>query len=110
MNWAGRISALTSALNKEIALLENALMEAKDAQNAQDEAVNYHQLVLPAMQALRCTADQLETLVAEEYWPFPTYGQLAFRRIRRAPDSPASKRIPPPGKISARRRNIRLLN
>ena len=60
---AGRISALTSALNKEIALLENALMEAKDAQNAQDEAVNYHQLVLPAMQALRCTADQLETLV-----------------------------------------------
>ncbi len=75
---AGRISALTSALNKEIALLENALMEAKDAQNAQDEAVNYHQLVLPAMQALRCTADQLETLVAEEYWPFPTYGQLLF--------------------------------
>ena len=75
---AGRISALTSALNKEIALLENALMKAKDAQNAQDEAVNYHQLVLPAMQALRCTADQLETLVAEEYWPFPTYGQLLF--------------------------------
>ena len=29
-------------------------------------------------EALRAVADELETLVAREYWPFPTYGDLLF--------------------------------
>ena len=31
------------------------------------------------MHELRAVADELETLVAEEYWPFPTYGDLLFK-------------------------------
>ena len=75
---AERISALTSSLAKEISALDKALLEVKDADNPQLEAQSYHELVIPAMQNLRCTSDQLETLVAEEYWPFPTYGDLLF--------------------------------
>jgi len=75
---AERISALTSSLAKEISALDKALLEVKDADNPQLEAQSYHELVIPTMQNLRCTADQLETLVAEEYWPFPTYGDLLF--------------------------------
>ncbi len=75
---AERISALTSSFAKEISALDKALLEVKDADNPQLEAQSYHELVIPAMQNLRCTADQLETLVAEEYWPFPTYGDLLF--------------------------------
>ncbi|MDA3847561.1 MAG: glutamine synthetase III [Vallitaleaceae bacterium] len=35
--------------------------------------------VFEAMKALRTPCDELETLVAVAYWPFPTYGDLLFR-------------------------------
>ena len=35
--------------------------------------------MFPAMQELRAVADELETLVGEDYWPFPTYGDLLFK-------------------------------
>ena len=38
----------------------------------------YKDTVLPAMDALRETADTLETIVAKEYWPFPTYTDLLY--------------------------------
>jgi len=31
------------------------------------------------MDSLRVTADALENTVAEEYWKYPTYGDLLFR-------------------------------
>ena len=34
---------------------------------------------IPAlMEKLRTLADEAETLTAEKYWPFPTYGKLLF--------------------------------
>ena len=30
------------------------------------------------MQELRAVADELETMVGEEYWAYPTYGKLLF--------------------------------
>lgn len=34
--------------------------------------------VFTAMGELRAPADELEMLVDEEYWPFPTYGDILF--------------------------------
>ena len=48
-------------------------------ENIEDRAQYYKNNVLPAMHELRAVADELETLVAEEYWPFPTYGDLLFK-------------------------------
>ena len=48
-------------------------------ENIEDRAQYYKNNVLPAMQQLRVVADELETLVAEDYWPFPTYGDLLFK-------------------------------
>ena len=43
------------------------------------EIVNYyHDVILPAMDAVRAPADQLETLVGKKYWPFPTYADILF--------------------------------
>ena len=39
----------------------------------------YRDNVLPAMAELRTAADKLETIVAKEYWPFPTYTDLLYR-------------------------------
>ncbi len=75
---AQKISALTGALSDEIQALDKALLTLKEAQDVQEEALSCYRTVIPAMLNLRCTADQLETLVAEEYWPFPTYGDLLF--------------------------------
>lgn len=43
-----------------------------------DAAKNYHDSVFMAMQELRVSCDELETVVSREYWPFPTYGDLLF--------------------------------
>ena len=75
---AQKISALTGALSDEIQALDKALLTLTEAQDVQEEALGCCRTVIPAMLNLRCTADQLETLVAEEYWPFPTYGELLF--------------------------------
>jgi len=30
------------------------------------------------MNAVRAAADELETIVGKDYWPFPTYAELLF--------------------------------
>ena len=45
----------------------------------------YKDTVLPAMDALRETADTLETIVAKEYWPFPTYTDLLYHIRKHKP-------------------------
>ncbi len=70
--------------------LTEELMEKTDALAAVSENVpdtddpfavgNYYRdNVLPAMAELRAAADKLETIVAKEYWPFPTYTDLLYR-------------------------------
>jgi glutamine synthetase len=38
----------------------------------------YREQVVPAMNDLRYLADDLETLVAEKYWPLPSYGDILY--------------------------------
>ena len=46
--------------------------------DALDCAMYEHNVIIPAMAAVREQADELETLVGKEYWPFPTYDDLLF--------------------------------
>jgi len=39
----------------------------------------YKENVIPAMNRLRKVADELELIVAKDYWPFPTYSDLLYR-------------------------------
>ena len=78
-------------LLQKIATRAETLYQATDAlrvavmnttqheENIEDRAQYYKNNVLPGMQALRTVADELEMLVAEDYWPFPTYGDLLFK-------------------------------
>jgi len=38
----------------------------------------YHDVVLPAMDAIRKEADALESLTDKSFWPYPTYSDLLF--------------------------------
>ena len=43
-----------------------------------EKAASCRKEIVPAMEALRAPADELEKMVDEKYWPFPTYGDLLF--------------------------------
>ena len=34
--------------------------------------------VIPQMQAVRKIADEMETLTAEDYWPYPSYTEILY--------------------------------
>ncbi len=73
-----KLSALSASLYKRTEALEHALIGVKDYSAAAETAMYYKDNVLSAMQELRVVADEIETLVGEKYWPYPTYGDLLF--------------------------------
>lgn len=64
---------------KALEVLESTLEEVHAIKEIPEEAHAFKFKVCPAMDALRVPCDKLETLVSEEAWPFPTYGDLLFR-------------------------------
>ncbi len=77
------------ALAESITHLNNDLLEACAAlkttintapQDADHETLPayYHDVVFANMNKVRAIVDHLETLVAADYWPFPTYYDLLF--------------------------------
>lgn len=73
----GRVSALTEELYTKGLALDAAVAQAPAA-DAETVANYYHDTILPAMDAVRAPADQLEMLVGKKYWPFPTYSDILF--------------------------------
>ena len=73
------VSALTAALKKNIAVLEDAVAKASNAHgDTYEQAALFRFDVFEKMGALREVADTLETLVDEDVWPMPTYSDLLF--------------------------------
>lgn len=78
---AADTSAQQEILVESSALLaeaQKALGELKKVTDAAETAKEYHDTVLPVMEALRAPIDKLEGIVDSEYWPVPTYGELMF--------------------------------
>jgi glutamine synthetase len=66
-------------LEKGIASLEHALAH-EGSSGLLDEAKYLRDKVLPVMLSIRATADSLEGVVADDYWPLPTYQEMLFIR------------------------------
>ena len=75
---ANRIAALTDSLSAGIKELEASIIKAHAIGDVFEGARFYHDVVFENMQSLRAAADELETLVAADYWPIPTYAELLF--------------------------------
>ena len=67
------IAELTAALGTLKAALSEHAGEA-----ALDEATHAQNALLPAMDAVRAAADKLETVVADDLWPLPTYQEMLY--------------------------------
>lgn len=75
---ANKVNTLTVSLNEKIDVLNAAIVKAQGISDIPEQAKVYCDEVFVAMQSLRAVADELETIVGEEYWPFPTYDELLF--------------------------------
>ena len=75
---AARVSKLTTAVLTEARTLEKASDDAEELADVLTRACAYKDNVLSAMSALRESVDELETLTARKYWPYPNYGDLLF--------------------------------
>ena len=77
-NILTKISSLSSTLVSKINELENATLMADKDKTTYKTAKYYRDSVFIAMQTLRSVVDELETLVAKKYWPFPSYGDILY--------------------------------
>ncbi len=73
-----KLSALCDNLYKKVNQLQNAIMDTKDYEDSLELAKYYRNTVFADMNEVRAIADEIEPLVAKEYWPFPTYGEMLY--------------------------------
>ncbi len=76
-----QIAEMTGLLNDSFRKTKNldaALFGAKSVTGSQALADYYRDRVFAAMQELRISVDQLETMTPADVWPFPSYGDLLF--------------------------------
>lgn len=73
------MSKLTDELAVRTANLEKLHIKATAETDAAKQARFYSEKILPAMAETRAVADEIETMLGEDYKPFPSYGDLLFR-------------------------------
>ncbi len=73
-----KLSSLTSELYKKTGKLEESVADDKKIDDVLAKAKYYRNTVFAQMEDTRATADEIETLVGEKYWPYPTYGEMLF--------------------------------
>ncbi|MCD8211483.1 MAG: glutamine synthetase III [Oscillospiraceae bacterium] len=73
-----KISSMISAMHKASDKLEEDLLNAKSIEDPGEAAFYFKDNILPDMTALRIPADEMETLVSAEAWPYPSYGSMLF--------------------------------
>ncbi len=78
-NLVDAMSKLTDELAARTANLEKLHIKATAESDAAKQARFYADKILPAMAETRAVADEIETMLGEDYKPFPSYGDLLFR-------------------------------
>ena len=73
------LSHLVEEISRQTDVLQKRIAESQAYEDHQKKAEFYRDQVIPAMNALRQAADQLESEVGAKYWPYPVYSDLLFR-------------------------------
>ena len=71
------LTDLVAKLEDKIGDLDESLNH-KGSHDLADEGKHFYNDVAPAMLAVREISDQLETIVADDLWPLPTYREILF--------------------------------
>lgn len=73
-----KLSMLADRIDSADEILEKKIAEYSTITDITEASCFIRDEILPGMANLRAAADEAETLTAEKYWPFPTYGKLLF--------------------------------
>ena len=73
-----KVNGLVAELQDGIEALEAAVAKASGVRKLEKEAEAYRDIVIPAMNAVRAPADELEQIVDAEIWPLPSYAEMLF--------------------------------
>ena len=72
-----RLTKLVDELRRRTDKLQHAL-DHEGSGSAEKHAKHFRDVVIPAMNALRETGDELEVMMPHEGWPLPTYREMLF--------------------------------
>lgn len=70
--------ALCGEMSDRVKSLEKAITDAENIADLEEKSLFYRNEICADMLSLRKSADELETVVGEDFWPFPTYAELLF--------------------------------
>ncbi len=73
-----KLSVLADQIYTRSGELEKAIIALGSAEDIIAESAAIRDTLLPKMGELRAAADEAETLVSSEYWPYPSYGDMLF--------------------------------
>ena len=73
-----KLSSLIQNFGEKRKAFESAAIKAESTPNDGDKAKILADLVAPAMVDLRQVSDELEAMVADDYWPMPKYREMLF--------------------------------
>lgn len=73
-----KLSALCGNAYQKTKALESTVCKVKGITVENERAMAYKNEVATAMLDLRIVIDEMETLTAKEYWPYPSYSDLLF--------------------------------
>ena len=74
------IAKEAASLRANVIALVKTMEKAEAIEDIRASAIAFGDNVIPAMDAVRENADNLETLIADEYWPLPKYREMLFNR------------------------------
>jgi glutamine synthetase len=73
-----KVCGLIDTISSAVEILEAAAAKAGDQGDSEKQAELFRDEVIPAMDAVRAPADELETIVDADLWPLPTYAEMLF--------------------------------
>ncbi len=73
-----KLTKLIDSVAEETGELDKKIVELGNISDVIEYSKAVKDELLPQMAKVRLSADEAETLTAEEFWPFPTYGKLLF--------------------------------
>ena len=73
-----KLSKLADEISDAASSLDTTLIRLKAIPDVTDAAYVIRDVVLQKMAELRVVCDETESITADKYWPFPTYGDLLF--------------------------------
>ena len=77
-NTVKTLSGLAGQIYERVNELDDAIVKLSDASDVIEEGYMIKDTLLVKMSELRLACDEAEVITAEDFWPFPTYGELLF--------------------------------